>query len=118
MQCLEIVAGHPGEHVVLEMPVHVPVEEFGQRVEGDGADRFTEIRIAALQPAMHRHPDQIAPQVGDERGTRNQQRQDRLANGKGTADDDSMEQQRDPRPGAGTAAMLIIASYSSSPHEL
>ena len=58
---------------------------------------------------MHRHPNQITPQVGYKRGTRNQQRKDRLANGKGTADDDSMEQQCDPRPGAGTAAMLIIA---------
>ena len=94
--------------MVLEMPVHVPVEEFGQRVEGDGADGFTEIRIAAFQPAMHRHPNQIAPQVGDERGTRNQQRQNGLADGEGAGDDDAMKQQRNSRPDAGATTMLII----------
>jgi hypothetical protein len=40
---LEVVAGDRREHVVLDVPVHAPEQELGDRVERDGSGVLAEV---------------------------------------------------------------------------
>ena len=65
VQLLEVVARHPGIHVMLQMPVHAPVDELREWIEGDRPHALSEVGHVVAQAAMHRRADEIGVPVRD-----------------------------------------------------
>lgn len=53
--------------MMLQMPVHPPVEKTGKRVQGDGPYTFPEVIHVVPKSAMHGDADKIAQPVSDKR---------------------------------------------------
>ena len=100
----EVVAGDSGEHVVFCVPVHVPVKEFGDGVEGDGADAATEVGDVRAEAAVHGEADEVFEPVGDEDVSADEDGEDGIADEEAGDDDDGVEEQQESGPGDGAFA--------------
>ena len=109
MKLLQVVAGHRGVHVVLEMPVHVPVEKLRDGVEGDGAHALPEVGDVAPQPAVHGHADEVPEPVGKECGSRNKNRHDGFSDSGEERNDGHVSEQHGTGPPHGLHPLFPVS---------
>ena len=67
VQLFGVITGDTGVHVVLYMPIHPPVEELCQGIEGDRAGTFAKVGDVLLQTAVLGYPHKVGSPIRDER---------------------------------------------------
>jgi hypothetical protein len=68
MQLFEIITRNTRIHVMLRVPIHVPIEKLEHRVQRDRLHAFAKVSHILLQPKMLRQAKEIGQPIGDEIG--------------------------------------------------
>ena len=97
-QLAQVVERHAGVHVVLDVVVHVPVEEAGHRSQQDRAAAPAEVRHVRAQPGVLGLDEHEAQPRRQPAGERHHQQQNPLAGGGEHDRQHQVPGQHDPRP--------------------